>query len=161
MARNLNSFKQSKQKGDHGLTHDQGMVVSAQVDSALADAAPSLVYAQAVKLKDSNSNVPEVQAVAADTERPFGFIVRTYRDVNYGKGEAVNIAREGAILWMEASEAIVRGADISVDLSDSTNIARVKTADSGDWISGRAYDKAGAAGDLIRVEIQLERGLKA
>ena len=66
-------------------------------------------------------------------------------------GTPVEVSQKGNVLYQIATAAIARGAAVSVDLS---TLGGVKTsAGSGTFNAAYAFDKAAAAGDMIRVSV--------
>lgn len=118
--------------------------VAVQVD--VSQATP-LVPGQAVKMVDSVGGVPKVVAVAADTDDVMGFVNYSWKQSAFAAGQAMEISLNHNVMYMTASGAIARGASVMVVVSGS----KVATATTGKTVAGRAYDKAVANGDLIRV----------
>jgi len=146
MALTSNSFNITPVKGQ--LTLDPNFnTLSCQID--LSETA-TLVAGQAVLIKDVVSGQIPVEEIAAITNAIFGFIPLNFKTNEYEAGDQVKVARTGAIMFMEASAAIARGASVEVVISGN----KVATQSSGTTI-GIALDKAAADGDLIRVEIKL------
>lgn len=141
-----NQFKQTPEVGTLDL-RIPGASISCQVD---ADQATALVPGQAVAIVDSAGGVPKVEALAADTDVTFGFVVRNLKDIDFPAEKPVEIAFYGAVMFMKAGAAIARGAFVEFDVSDNEVITAAGTNPS----VGIALDKAGAADDIIRVLIQ-------
>lgn len=113
-----------------------------------ANQASALVPGQAVLIKDvAGAQIP-VEDIAAVGNDIFGFVTYSVKKDSYGAGEQIKIAKDGDIMYMEASAAIARGADVEVVISGN----KVATQSAGTTI-GKALDKAAADGDLIRVLI--------
>lgn len=148
MTLNANQFSQSPVKGMLSLLLNPN-TIAAQVDPA-ADTA--LVHAQAVKIVDSSSGVPQVQACTDDADDVFGFVNFVMKQSSFAAGKVLELSQgRGNVMYMEASEAIAKGAQVMIVVSGQ----KVATATSGKTIVGKALDKADAEGDLIRVEIDL------
>lgn len=144
MSQYLNQFSQSPEKGQLELSSS----ASPKVLQCIADSA--LVPGQAVKLVDGTTKVPHVTACTADTESVFGFVVYSLKNGSYASGAVVEIAILGSVMIMEASAAIVRGAQLNIVVSGN----KVATSASGTKnIIGWSLDKASASGALIRVMI--------
>lgn len=110
-----------------------------------------LIPAQAVKIVDSFTPVPAVEALDAVTEVPFGFVVRNMKDAEYPADARLEIARNGSVMHMVASAAIARGAKLQY--ATATN--KVATAVGVNPTIGIALDKAAADGNIIRVLIDI------
>lgn len=150
MAQNPNQFKQSVEKGQVDLQMSLGTVMSVQVDAAQVAA---LVPGQAVTIVDSAGGIPKVIAAAADTNDIFGFVAYDFRKSSFAALEKCEIVFfRGGVMYMEASAAIARGAQVMPVISGQ----KVATAaGTGKRIIGRALDKAAANGDLIRVLVDV------
>jgi hypothetical protein len=140
-----NSFTIDPIKGQ--LTSDPNFdTFSCQVDT---DESGTLVPAQPVVLVDAAGDQIPVEAISAVDDAIFGFIPANFKINEYEALDQVKIVRRG-VMFMEASAAIARGADVEVVISGT----KVATQSSGTTI-GTALDKAAADGDLIRVLIEL------
>lgn len=141
-----NQFAQTEYVGTIDLRFD-GNTVSAQVASTQATA---LYPGQAVKLVDSADGTPKVVAVAANTDEVFGFINFDIKSVTFPAGANCELSLAGNVMYLYATAAIARGAQVMVDVA---TLGGVVTAAGGGTYVGWAYDKATAAGQLIRVFI--------
>ena len=109
--------------------------------------ATKLQVGQAVKLVAGA--VPQIlvdQANSADV--PFGVIIFSMKKNTYRKGQTVEVACKGNVLYLEAAAAVTRGAAVENVPTGPT----VQTKASGARL-GYALDQASGAGELIRVEI--------
>lgn len=123
---------------------------SCQVDSSQTTA---LLPGQAVKIVDNAGGVPKVAACAANSDNVFGFISATgMKDQSYAAGQAVEVAGAGNTVYLYATSAVARGAQVQLDYL-STAAVTALVGSSGAANIGYAYDKAAAAGALIRVKI--------
>lgn len=153
---NQNQFAQSPNKGDVDLNR-QPNTMAARV---YASEAVNLIPAQAVKRVDAGGpgTLPVVTAVTSDTDDICGFVNYNIKNADFAAGEALEIsAFQGNIMFMEASAAIAANADVMCVVSGS----KVALATTGKRVIGKAIDKATAAGDLIRVYINLPGILSA
>lgn len=119
----------------------------AQIDSSETG---TLKPGQAVKIVDSAGGIPKVVAITANTDEVWGFINFSNKDQSFVAGDKCGISQKGNVMWMIATAAIARGVQVTVD---KTYVGGVQTKNSGDRIVGHTYDKATAAGQLIRVEL--------
>lgn len=109
--------------------------------------ATKLVAGQAVKLVAGA--VPQILVdQAASADKPFGVIIFSLKKNTYTKGQTVEVACKGNVVYLEAAAAITRGATVENVPTGPT----VQTKASGAQL-GIALDQASAAGDIIRVEI--------
>lgn len=140
-----NSFAQSPYLGMIDLRFPYNSV-SVQIDASQATA---LYAGSAVKMVDSADGVPKVVGCSAESDEVLGFINFDIKTVQFLAGAPAEISMAGNVMFLYATAAISRGAQVQLDLS--TNGGVKTAADSGDCIVGWAYDKATAAGQLIRV----------
>lgn len=149
-AQNQNQSKQTPVKGAIHFAKDGG-AISAQLDSTTAG---NIVPGTCVKCVDSSGGIPKVVECDADENDVFGVVLFDGRHQNYDSGDRLEILRDGA-LWMEASAAIARNADVMLVVTGS----KIATATSTNRIIGKAYDKCSADGDLIPVLVKLPGAL--
>lgn len=149
----MNQVKQGLTKGMIDMRAGQ-LPISAQIASTEVS---TLVPGQAVKIVDSAGGIPKVIAVAADTDDVYGFIVYDLKSAGFVAGDRVEILpMRNGIMYMEASAAIARDAEVMVVLAGQ----KVALATTGKRVVGRAFDKATAAGQIIRVKVDLPGALK-
>lgn len=144
---NPNQFAQSPYIGTIDLRFD-GDTVSAQVASTQAT---PLYPGQAVKLVDSADGVPKVVAATAAADAVFGFINFDMKTIQYVAGVDCEISLSGNVIYLYSTAAFARGAQLMIDVS---TVGGVKTATGGGTFVGWAYDKASAAGQLVRVFVK-------
>lgn len=92
---------------------------------------------------------PIVTQRAADANAIFGVNVFDPKDAEKSSGDRINVATSGAVIWMEASAAISRGASVALVLATPGQVVTRTT----ETVLGTALDKASASGDLVRVLI--------
>lgn len=144
----LNRFNMAPLKGQMDLQYNPN-VVACQVGSAQAT---PLLPAMPVTVVDNLNGVPSVIEATSDAADIFGFVVLNIKKTEFAAYASVEIAAfQGNVMYMEASAAIVRGADVAIVPTGD----KVVTAVAGDRVIGKAYDKASNDGDLIRVYINL------
>jgi hypothetical protein len=148
MTLNQNQFGQIPIKGQLDLRFNS-QTVSCVVD---ATSAGGLLPGQAVKIVDGTDGVPHVVECDVNTNDVFGFINYELKNVSFEVGMSVEVSFfRGNVMFMEASAAILKNAQVAIVVTGQ----KVVTATSGMRIVGRAFDKASASGDLIRVLIDL------
>jgi hypothetical protein len=148
----LNSFKQAQAvKGLLDLRNGAQDLFEVVVNnsSALTDKIESGDVV--IPLTSGVSSLPIVDEMTVNTVAPFGIVVYNNKKNTYEAGEVLEIARDGSVVWVEAGEAIARNA--AVEFTVLTK--RVATVASGKRV-GYALDVASAAGDLIRIVVNLE-----
>lgn len=150
-----NAFAQSSQVGMVDLRFPYN-TVSVQIDSSQATA---LYAGAAVKIIDSAGGVPKVVGCAANSDEVLGFINFDIKTVQFVAGSVAEISMAGNVMFLFATGAIARGVQVSLDLTTMGGV-RAAAGNTGDDIVGWAYDKASAAGDLIRVFLKTPSFLK-
>lgn len=144
-----NAFSQSPIVGmiDMRLPYN---TVSVQIDSTQED---DLYPGAAVKMVDSAGGVPKVIGCDAESDEVLGFINFDIKSQSFEAGEMCEISMAGNVVYLYATAAIARGAQVSLDLSTNGGV-HAAAGNTGDTIVGWAYDKAAAAGALIRVFVK-------
>lgn len=120
--------------------------------SVLIDASQvaSLYPGSAVKMVDSIGGVPKVVGCSTNSNEVLGFINFDIKTVAFSAGVPAEISMAGNVMFLYATEAIARGVQVVLDLSTNGGVAAA-SAHTGSKIVGWSYDKASAAGQLIRV----------
>lgn len=121
--------------------------VSVQIDASQATA---LLFGAAVKMVDSAGGVPKVVGCTANSDEVLGFINFDIKSQSFPANSMAEISMSGNVLYLYATGAIARGAQVSLDITSNGGVRSAATH-TGDKIVGWAYDKAAVAGDLIRV----------
>lgn len=150
-----NSFSQSPIVGMIDMRFPYNSV-SVQIDVSQAT---GLYAGAAVKMVDSADGVPKVIGCAADSDEVLGFINYDIKTIVFVGGSLAEISMAGNVMYLYATGAIARGAQVSLDLTTNGGV-RSAAGNTGDDIVGWAYDKASAAGALIRVFIKTPSFLK-
>lgn len=153
---NINSFAQSPQLGMIDQRFDYN-TTSVQIDVSQVGV---LKAGAAVKIVDSSDGVPKVIGCAANSDEVFGFINYDIKDISFVAGMAAEISMAGNVMYLYATTAISRGARVQLDLSTNGGVAAL-VGSSGADVVGWAFDKASAAGALIRVHVNTPSFLKA
>ncbi len=149
MALSMNQFALEAIKGMIDLKVGPSNVISCEIDSSSAG---GLVPGQAVKIVSTAGGIPNVVECSAASDDVFGFIAYDIKDISFAAGDKVEIAfSRSTAMYMEASAAIAANASVMIVLSGN----KVATATATNRIVGRALDRAGASGELIRVIIDL------
>jgi hypothetical protein len=147
---NSNQFRQTTDVGYVDLQNSTENILSCV---HLAGQSTPLVAGQAVKLADNYTHIPSVQA-STIAETAWGVVVRSLKNKDFPASKPLEIARAGVTMFMQASAAIARGANVQYD--PATNKVATKASTNG--ILGQALDKAAADGDIIRVTINPAAG---
>ena len=129
--------------------HFNTEVITSIIDMS---ASGSILYpGQAVKIVDDVGALPHVVPCTADADEVFGFIVYDRVHPSFTGGSRVEIAQSGSVMYLQATEAIARGVQVSLDYATLGGINSA-AGNTGDDIVGYAIDKASTAG-LIRVKL--------
>lgn len=129
-----------------------------QIDSSSAG---GLVPGQAVKLVDNQFGVPKVVECSANSDNVFGFINYNFKNAVFNAYDRCEVSCDGNVQYLIATAACARGAKLQLDLTYNGGVITA-VGSSGAQVVGSAYDKATAAGQLIRVNIAgLALGTKA
>lgn len=145
-AQSQNAFSQSPYLGMIDMRFPYN-TVSVLVDASQVGA----VFAgSAVKMVDSAGGVPKVVACDAQADNVLGFINYSIKDIDYTAGSPAEISMSGNVMFLYATEAIARGAEVVLDIATKGGV-KDSVGETGATIVGWAYDKAVAPGDLIRV----------
>lgn len=143
-----NQFAQSPLLGQIDLRFPYNSV-SVQIDISQATA---LYPGAAVKIVDSADGVPKVVGCSAATDEVFGFINFDIKTISFVAGSMAEISQAGNYMYLYATAAISRGAQVQLDLSTNGGVKTLAGSGAPN-IVGYAYDKATAPGALIRVRI--------
>lgn len=145
-----NQFAQTPVLGMIDLRFDYD-TVAVQIDSSQVTA---LYAGSAVKIVDSAGGVPKVIGCDADEDEVFGFINFDIKTVQFLANMAAEISQTGNVMFLYAGGAIARGVRVVLqDPAISPGTVLAATGSTGSRIVGFAYDKAAAAGELIRVKL--------
>lgn len=153
---NISSFAQSSQLGMIDMRFDYN-TVPVQIDVSQATA---LFAGAAVKMVDSADGVPKVVGCAVNSDEVLGFINFDIKTIQYVAGNMAEISMAGNVVFLFATTAIARGAQVQLDLTTNGGVA-AKVGSSGADLVGWAFDKAVAAGALIRVFLSTPSFAKA
>lgn len=118
-----------------------------------ASQATTLYTGAAVKMADVAGGAPKVVGCSANSDNVLGFINYDIKSRAYVAGDRAQISKSGNVIYLYATGAISRGVQVSLDLTTNGGV-RAAATHTGDRIVGWSYDKAAAAGDLIRVFLQ-------
>lgn len=149
--RNLNTFEQTPELGFVSFTNMPG---GGDVISGVNGAADEILQGTPVELMQNDTKALLVKKLSDADVKPFGFAIYNAKRNIYKKGDALEIAREGVIIYLTAKGAIAKGDRLK--LSDL--IGGVEKADDDEDSFGYALDK-GVANDLVRVQIKDSQGV--
>lgn len=151
-----NAFSQGKQVGVIDMRFPYN-TVAVQIDASQASA---LYAGAAVKMVDSADGVPKVVGCSANSDEVLGFINYDVKTVQFTAGKMAEISMKGNVMFLCATGAIARGAQVQLDLTTMGGV-KTKTGSSGADIVGWAFDKAASAGEIIRVFVETPSYAKA
>ena len=156
MAVNMNQFKQTAVVGQVDLDNTpREAMYTCRFKDASDTEGTTLVPGEPVKLVDLGSSdivgPPIVDEMADDNDGgAFGVNIYNTKDNSAVDGEIVQIAGEGAVVFLNSGAAISRGAKVAAVLATPGNVITATTEDE----LGVALDKATGANELIRVRIK-------
>lgn len=156
MAQNMNQFKQIAVVGEIDLqTNANPAMFTCRYKDASETANKTIEPGQGLKLIDLGSDdfesPPIVDVLADDNDGgAFGVKVFSTKKNANSDGEIVQVAGEGAVMFLNAGAAIARGAKVSLVVATPGNVVTTTTEDE----VGIALDKATAADEVIRVLIK-------
>lgn len=119
-------------------------VIDSSVTSEVVPATPMMIVASSEKLPHF--------APATAGDKIVGFLEWDVIRTQYTKGDMCQVSPSGNVMYMEAADAIQAG--VNVAMSDYS-AATVTTAGDGATVIGYSLESATAAGQLIRVKIEL------
>lgn len=154
MSQNMNQFNQSAEVGELDLqTNPNPATITCKFKDVSATADTTLIPGEGAKLIDlGGSDIigpPIVDERALVGDPIFGVKVFSTKKNAAVDGEMVQIAGKGAVMFMNAGAAIVRGAEVQLVLATPGNVV---TYASGSKL-GICLDKATAADQIVRVLI--------
>lgn len=121
--------------------------VSVQIDQSQS----GILYpGAAVKFVDSAGGIPKVVGCTANSDDVAGFLNFDTLHAGFQAGDAAEMSMSGNGIYLYATAPCTRGGHLQLDLTTQGGVTPVVNA-SGAAVVGWAYDKATAAGQLIRV----------
>lgn len=144
----INAFAQSPQVGMIDLRFNFN-TVAVEIDASQVG---SVLPGQAVKIVDSVDGIPKVVACAANSDVCMGFLNYDIKSQSFVAGSRAELSQGGNVIYLYATGAIARGAQVTMDVSTAGGVGQL-VGSSGASIVGWAFDKAPAAGALIRVRL--------
>lgn len=148
MTQILNQTRPTSEKGMLDLAINWNLFDCRIDPNSVADFSDANAFA--FKIVDVVGKSIIVDLATDATDKIYGFLPYEVRKNTYAAGDFIRLARSFAVMKMEASAAIARGA--TLEIVPTGNKVVTKTTGS---IVGMALDKATADGDLIRVEINI------
>lgn len=145
MTQTSNQFAQTTEKGllSEAINHN---IFNVRIDPA---SVATLNGGAPIKIVDVAGEQIIVDLATAAADDIFGFLPIGIKKNEFVAGDLYEVAINMSVMYMEASAAIARGADLEILPAG----VKVVTQSAGTSI-GRALDKATADGDLIRVLIK-------
>lgn len=125
-------------------------IIDASVEGEVAPATPLKIVATSAKL-------PHFAPATAE-DKIVGFLEWNVIRGKYAAGVPCQVSPDTNVMYMEASEAINAGANVTMDSFSDITIKTAAAAsgdDPADPVIGYALEAASAAGQLIRVKIKL------
>ena len=150
-AQTINQFQQGPVQGQLDERTGAGQTLPAQMHATCTGTG---VPGTALTVVDEGGGIPKVIETQTTTADVFGFIAFDKIHSTFPSGTPVDVAcLSDTVMYMSAGAAISRNAKVM--LGGTIAAPTVVTQTSTNTIVGRALDKAFAAGDLIRVAIDL------
>jgi hypothetical protein len=148
-AQNQNQFAIQSQLGIVDLKLGSTNVISAQVDSSVANNNPGVLFpGQAVKIvANTAGGVPRVAACSSNSDQCIGFVVYNIKDIQYAPNALLEMAMFGSVIWCYATGAVTQFAEACIDTS---YVGGVQASGNSSTVVGWFVDGASAAG-LVRV----------
>lgn len=149
-----NQFKQTNTVGVLDLTTNPNpFVMSVRLDPAITG---DVIPGEGVILTDLGASdsigIPIIAQRSADADAIEGVVIYDTKSATKTGNDIVTVAKKNAVIFMEASAAILRGAKVALVLASPGQVVTQTT----EALFGKALDKAAATGDLIRVEVLSE-----
>lgn len=141
-----NQFQQATMLGMVDLRYNIN-TVAVQID---ASQATPLQFGAAVKMVDSAGGIPKVVGITADTDEVYGYLNYDGKQQSFAAGALAEMSSGGNAIYLYAATAIGRGKQVTSNILTPGGVSQA-TASSGKAITGWAYDKATAPGQLIRI----------
>ncbi len=146
-AQNPNQFGQTTTLGMIDLRFPSN-TVSVMIDSTETG---SLYAGSPVKIVDSAGGVPKVVGITDDADNVMGFINFDVKSRAFTAGMMAEISMSGNVMYLYSTAAIARGVQVTPNNAVTIGGVKAVSGSSADRVIGWAYDKATAAGQLIRV----------
>jgi len=150
-----NQFKQTNAVGVLDLTTNPNPSVMTVLYNPIG-VASDIVPGTGVKLVDLGANdaigLPIVDVRTSDADVIEGVVIFDTKKATKEISDRIAIAKKGAVLFLEASAGILRGAEVALVLASPGEVVTQTT----EIVLGKALDKASAAGQLIRIEVLSE-----
>jgi len=150
---NVNQFKPTTLPGQLDLSlNPTPNVYTCRINPA--SATTGVKAGQGLKLADLSTSdvngVPIVDVQAADTDVILGCRVFDVKNGLVTKGNVVQVAGEGAVVWLYGKTTMNRGTAVALDTAIPGGVIALTT---GKYVFGVLLDKVVTAGDLVRVKI--------
>lgn len=142
----MNQFAQAPILGMLDLKYNYN-TIAARMDDAVVG---GFIAGQAVKVTQQAGEVPIVTPCTANTDVVFGFINFDIKTKSFIAGSMMEISQRGNVVFLIATAAIARGAQVMID---PATIGGIVTVSSGKPITGFCLDVASAAGQIVRIEL--------
>ena len=136
LSQEINQFAQTDVRGRVDLMGMGNNVISAIINSEVS---ADVYSGDAVEILATSKGLPEVKPLTS-SGKVFGFVRYNAKKVKLGAGDRVELAIDGAVMVMAASEAIDAGEEIAYDYSTGL----IAPAGSGNVVVGIAIDAIAA-----------------
>lgn len=156
LSQSMNQFSQTPILGLVDMIPSPNVVTAQILTTSVATA---IQNGSVLKLVDGGSNGGPiiVDVVTGPTDGPvYGAIPYAAKKNIYKAGDFVEVALDSSFIFMKASAAVARGAQVVATAATTSADPTVATVSDNttQFVTGVAQDKATAANQLIRVRIQ-------
>lgn len=150
---NTNQFRQGVYPGQLDLSlNPTPNVFTCRINPGSSTA--GVLAGGGLKLSDLSTadvnGVPIVDVQTADTDIILGCRVFDVKNGTVTKGNIVQVAGAGAVVWLQGKTTMNRGAGVALDTTIPGGVIALTT---GKYVFGILLDKVITAGDMVRVLI--------
>lgn len=142
-----NQFQQRATVGFVDLPYNTN-TIAVQVD---ATETGILYPGDPVTFVDNAGGVPKVIRCTADDDVCYGFVNFNPKNASYVAGKMLEISQTENVIYLYATTAIARGAQVELDILNNGVAQAVPSSTNS--IVGYAFDKAAGQGSLIRIKV--------
>ena len=157
----LNVFNQTPIVGQLAMVSGAGpQTASVKVDTDSTVVAGDIKPGMAVDLVDGTSPIPEVDlntTPETTTDAIHGIVVHNPKVSSYIADDVLQVAQNGAVIWMIAGATLNRGAKVGMENPvANSGISKVIAATNAPDYIGTLLDKC-VEDDLVRVQLDIKR----
>jgi len=148
---NVNQFKPGKAVGDIALNFfGAESIISVRYNP---NGTGNLIPGETIRLVDLGASDlagdPIVDKRTTEVQAIFGTVRRSLKQATFAPGDTVEVAIEGAVMYLKAAAALTRGVKVSGVVATPGSVQAIGTK----AYLGYTLDKAGI-GDIIRIYLK-------